>query len=88
LVRKSIGAEEIRAHAHRPGHRRGVQRQVGLDLVQKLEGMTALAVNLVDERDDGDVAQPADLEELRVCASMPLAASMTMIAESTAVSVR
>ena len=58
------GAEEIRAHADRPDHRRGVERQLRFDLVEQLEGMPALAVDLVDEGDDRDVAQPAHLEEL------------------------
>ena len=61
---KIEGAGEIRAHADRPDDRRGVERQRRLDLVEQLEGMAALAVDLVDEGDDRDVAQPADLEEL------------------------
>jgi hypothetical protein len=42
----------------------GVQRQRLLDLVEEFERVAALAVHLVDEGDDRDVAQPADLEQL------------------------
>ena len=59
-----IGAEEIAAAADRPGHRRGVERQRLFDFVQQIEGIAALAVHLVDEGDDGNVAQTADLEQL------------------------
>ena len=59
-----IGAEEVAAAADRPGHRRGVERQRLFDLVQQFEGVAALAVHLVDEGDDRDVAQPAHLEQL------------------------
>ena len=59
-----IGAEEIAALADRPGHRRGVERQRLFDFIQEIEGVAALAVHLVDEGDDGNVAEPADLEQL------------------------
>ena len=35
-----------------------------LDVIQKLEGVASVPVHLVDKRDDGDVAQAADLEQL------------------------
>ena len=59
-----VGAGEVAAAPDRPGHRRGVERQRLLDLVEQLERVAALAVHLVDEGDDRDVAQPADLEQL------------------------
>ena len=59
-----IGAGEVAALPDRPGHRRGVERQRLLDLVEDLERVAALAVHLVDEGDDRNVAQPADLEQL------------------------
>jgi hypothetical protein len=59
-----VGADEIAAAADRPGHGRRVERQRLLDLVEQLEGVAALAVHLVDEGDDRDVAQAADLEQL------------------------
>ena len=59
-----VGAEEIAAAPDRPGHRRGVERQRLFDLIQEIEGVAALAVHLVDEGDDRNVAQPADLEQL------------------------
>ena len=58
------GADEIAAAPDRPVHRRGVERQRLLDLVEQVERIAALAVHLVDEGDDRDVAQPADLEQL------------------------
>ena len=59
-----VGAGELGRPPDRPGHRRGVQRQRRGDLVQQLERVAALAVHLVDEGDDRDVAQAADLEQL------------------------
>ena len=58
-----VGAEEVAAAADRPGHRRGVERQRLFDLVQQFEGVAALAIHLVDEGDDRDVAQAAHLEQ-------------------------
>jgi hypothetical protein len=83
-----IGAGELLALADGPDHGGDRQGQALLDLVQEVEGVARLAVHLVDEGDDGNVAQPADLEELARSASMPLAASITITAASTAVSVR
>ena len=59
-----VGAEEIAAAADRPGHRRGVERQRLFDFVEQFEGVEALAVHLVDEGDDRNVAQTADLDQL------------------------
>ena len=58
-----IGAGERASAADRPGERRGVERQRLLDLVEEIERIARLAVHLVDEGDDRDVAQPADLEQ-------------------------
>ena len=89
LALKVVGAAEIASPADRPDHRRGVERQRLLDLVEQLERLAALAVHLVDERDDRNVAQPADLEQLaRARLDAACAASITMTAASTAVSVR
>ena len=52
------------AHADRPVGRGDVERQRVGDLVENLQRVAALAVDLVDEGDDRDVAQPADLEQL------------------------
>ena len=58
------GADEVAAAADRPGHRRGVEGERLLDLVEQVERIAALAIHLVDEGDDRDVAQPAHLEQL------------------------
>ena len=65
IVGKMISATEAFAAADRPGHRRGVERQLLLDLVENFERIARLAVHLVDEGDDRDVAQPAHLEQLQ-----------------------
>ncbi len=57
-----VGAGKRLAAPDRPGDRRRVQRQLLLDLVEDFERIARLAIHLVDEGDDGDVAQPADLE--------------------------
>ena len=51
--------------SRRPKERRGVEGQLGADLVQQGEGVQRFPVHLVDEGDDGDVAQAADLEQLQ-----------------------
>jgi hypothetical protein len=58
------GADEVAAAAHRPVHRRDIERERVLDLVEQLERIAALTVHLVDEGQDRDVAQAAHLEQL------------------------
>jgi len=55
---------ELAAHADRPAHRAHVQRQRVGHFVEQREAVTPFAIDLVDEGDDGDVAQPAHLEQL------------------------
>jgi hypothetical protein len=43
-------ALEALAHADRPGHRRALDAEHRLDLVQQFDRILALAVQLVDER--------------------------------------
>ena len=63
-----VGAGESGGAADRPAYRRGVERQRVGDLVQQLERVAQFAVHLVDEGDDRDVAQAADLEQFaRAC---------------------
>ena len=59
-----IGACKRSAAADRPGEGRALERQRLLDLVDEIEGIAGLAVHLVDEGDDRNVAQAADLEQL------------------------
>ena len=72
----------------RPGHRRGIEGERLLDLVEQIERIARLAVHLVMKVNDRNVTQAADPNSLRVRVLDPLAASITMMAESTAVSVR
>ena len=64
LLCEVVGADKPPPLAERPGHRRDLQRQRLLDLVEKVERVAGLAVELVDESDDRDVAQPAHFEQL------------------------
>ena len=59
-----VGAGKAAPAPDRPGHRRRVEGERLLDLVEEVERVAALAVHLVDEGDDRDVAQAADLEQL------------------------
>ena len=79
---------ETLAHADRPGDRRAVDLEDRLDFLEQCHRLARLAIHLVHKRDDRRVAQAAHLERLIVCASTPLAASMTITAASTAVRTR
>ena len=58
-----VNAFKFAAHADRPAHRADVELQLVGDLVEQAEGFAAFAIDLVDEGDDGQVAQAADLEQ-------------------------
>ena len=64
VLAQIIGARERFAAPDRPVHRRDIERERLLDLVEEVERVAALPVHLVDEGDDRNVAQAADLEEL------------------------
>ncbi len=64
LAQRIEAALELAAHADRPGHRHHVEREPRGDLVEQRQRVLALAVDLVDEGDDRDIAQPAHLEQL------------------------
>ena len=57
-------AFEFAPHAHRIGLRRHVEREHVGNLVEQFEHRTAFAIDLVDEGDDRDRTQAADLEQL------------------------
>ena len=59
-----LHAAEVQPHAAGPHHGRGLDLQLVGQFVQQLERIARLAVHLVDEGHDGNVAQPADLEQL------------------------
>src|SRR3546814_363359 len=54
----------FRSHADRPALRRDVEREHVGNLVHQLKAVAPLAVDLVDEGDDRDRTQAADLEQL------------------------
>ena len=87
-VLQIVDAAEAIAAADRPVHRHGVDTEHALDLVEQIERIAAGQVELVDEGEDRQVAQRQTSNSLRVCGSMPLAASITITALSTASSVR
>ena len=63
VVEQVMDAPEPAPAPDRPGHRRAPQAEHPFDLVEQLDGLPALAVQLVHERDDRRVAQPADLHQ-------------------------
>jgi hypothetical protein len=79
---------ESLAHADRPGDRRAFDAEYRFDFLEQVEGLAHLAVELVDESDDRRLRMRQTLSSLIVCASTPLAASMTITAASTAVRTR
>ena len=72
LLLPVVDAEEVGAHADRPGLRRDVQSQRFLDLVEDFQRVPAFPVDLVDEGDDRNVAQAADFEQLARLGFYPL----------------
>ena len=57
-------APEVAGQAHGPGDRRGHDAELLLDLVEQLERVTAGAIPLVDERQQGELALAAHVEQL------------------------
>ena len=68
--------------------RSGAQTDPLVDLVHQLEARAGPAVPLVDHRDDRDPRCLHTWNSFSVCGSRPLAASISMTAQSTAVSTR
>ena len=58
-------AGEALAAGTGPVERRSLELQLVLDLVQQRDRLQRFPVHLVDERDDRDVAHPADFEQLQ-----------------------
>ena len=56
-------AAEVEAGPERPVDGDGDDAEFGFDIFEDFEGGFSGAVNFVDERDDGDFAEPADVEE-------------------------
>ena len=59
-----IDAAKRTPHPDRPGHRHARDVEHALDVVEKLDRLTAVAVELVHEAHDRRRAQPADFHEL------------------------
>ena len=59
-----VDAAELAAGAERPVHGDRVDAEHLLDLVQQIERLAPQAIQLVDEGEDRDAAQAADLEQL------------------------
>ena len=59
-----VHAEKLLAAADRPVDGIGVDAQLALHLLAEVERIARLAVHLVDKRENGDMAQCADTEEL------------------------
>ena len=64
VLKDVVHALELHALSDRPGERPYVDMQLLLQFVEQVERVTAFAVHLVDEDDDGCVAHAADLHEL------------------------
>ena len=88
LVRRLMMPPKLLPWPTGPGHGTTGHAQLAFHLVQDVQRVAHFAVHLVDEGDDGRVALAADLDQAAGLASTPLAASITIRAESTAVSTR
>ncbi len=64
VIEQVIDALEALADADRPGHRRTLDVEHRLDFVHHLDGVTRLAVHLVDKGQDRRGAQAADFHQL------------------------
>ncbi len=83
-----IDALKFRAVADRPINRKRTNTKHALQFVEQLQWIFHGAIALVHEGEDRHAALAANLEQLRVCGSMPFAESITITTASTAVSTR
>ena len=63
VLEQVVDALQLPAHADRPRHGRARDLQHFLDFIEQLHRLAAFAIELVDERHDRGVAQPANLHE-------------------------
>ena len=61
---KHLATLEISAHANRPARRGHIKGQRLFDFIEKVKWVSTLPVQFVDEGDNWDVTQTADLEKL------------------------
>ncbi len=64
-VAQVVDAVKALAHAHRPREGHGRHAERALDLVHEVQGISHLAVHLVDEGEDGRVPRAADLQQAK-----------------------
>jgi len=64
ILIEMVDAFQFPTHADGPGDRRAADFENFLHLVQQFDGFAAVPVQLVDEREDRCIAQPADLHQL------------------------
>jgi hypothetical protein len=83
-----VSAAEALGAADRPGDRGGIERQLFLDLIEDFEGSRLSRSILLMKVMIGMSRMRQTSNSFSVRGSIPLAASMTMMAASTAVSVR
>ena len=88
IVHAVVHALEALARADRPVYRIGADAQLVLDVLEQLVRVACLTVHLVDKGKDRHAAHRADLEQLAGLCLDALEASMTITAESAAISVR
>src|SRR6516225_3408216 len=64
ILAEMVDAAELATHSDGPGHRRTLDVEHALDVVEQLDRRAAVAVELVHEADDRRRAQPAHFHEL------------------------
>ena len=64
VPKQVINALEMTAHADGPGNRRTLNSEDGLHLVKELNGVTNLPIELIDEGEDGGIAQATHFQQL------------------------
>ena len=52
VLGEMVNASELATHSDRPGHRRALDVEHALDVVEQIDGLAAVAVELVHETDD------------------------------------
>ena len=88
VAQQVVDPLETFAHADGPGDRRALDIEHVLDFIQHLDTVTDIPVELVDKGKNRRIPQTTDFHQFDGSLFYPLAASITIKAESTAVRVR